>query len=136
MATGMLPDILESAGLAQSTDLIPYVHHDADKAKIAKLAPIVTRAARKGDPLALDILRTGAEELALLVKSVLGQSPGIKRRELVIAGGVMEHDEVLTGRFKEIVARDIPDLSVSLPKGTALQGACILAIPRSINESY
>jgi len=126
--TGMLPLILEASGLSESNDLIKYVHHDADKAKIASLAPVVTQAARKGDPLALDILHKGAEELALLVKSVLDQSPWIKRRELVLAGGVMENDEIVTDRLKESLAKDFPDLVVSSPKGTALEGACMLAV--------
>jgi N-acetylglucosamine kinase-like BadF-type ATPase len=124
----MLPLILEAAGLSESDELIKYVHHDADKAKIASLAPVVTRAARKGDRLALDILRIGAEELALLVKSVIGQSPWIKRMELVLAGGVMEHDEIVTSKLREYLAKDFPGLLVSSPKGTALEGACILAL--------
>jgi len=128
LPTDMLAAILEAAGLAQCGDLIRYVHHDAGKAKIAALAPLVTAAARKEDPLALDIICTGACELALLVKSVLEKSPQIQRRELVLAGGVMEHDEILTGKLKEILARDFPSLSVSAPKGTALEGACTLAM--------
>ena len=135
LPSDMLPLILEAAGLAQSSDLIQYVHHGADKAEIAKLAPVVTNAARKGDPLALDILRIGAEELALLVKSVLNQSPWIKRKELVLAGGVMEHDEILTNRLKGILAKEFPGLLVSTPKGTALEGACMLALSgRSLNS--
>ena len=126
--TDMLSDILKSAGLNKSDDLIRYVHHDADKGKIAALAPVVTAAGRKGDPLALDILRRGAEELALLVKSVRGQSPWINRKELALAGGVMEHDEILTGILKEILSKEFPDLAVYPSKGTALEGACMLAI--------
>jgi N-acetylglucosamine kinase-like BadF-type ATPase len=128
ISTGMLPLILEAAGLTESSELIKYVHHDADKAKIARLAPVVTQAARKGDPLALDILHAGAEELVLLVKSVLGQSPWIKRMKLVLAGGVMEHDEIVTNKLKESLAKDFPLLSVSSPKSTALEGACMLAL--------
>ena len=128
LRTEMLGDILKTAGLAKSDDLIRYVHHDADKAKIAALAPVVTVAGRKGDPLALDILRRGAEELALLVKSVRAQSPWISRKELVLAGGVMEHDEILTGMLKEILGNEFPDLAISPPKGSALEGACMLAI--------
>jgi N-acetylglucosamine kinase-like BadF-type ATPase len=127
LPTDMLPAILEEAGLLQANDLIQYVHHDADKAAIAKLAPIVTAAARTGDPLALDILRTGATELALLVKSVKGQSPWITNRKLVLAGGVMEHDEVLSKELKEILSHELPDLEITPPKGTALDGACLLA---------
>ena len=126
--TGMLAAILEAAGLAQYSDLVQYVHHDADKAKIAALAPIVTAAGRNGDQLALDILRIGAEELALLVKSVLIQSTWIQHRELVLAGGSIEHDEILTKNLKEILAREFPELTISHPKGTALQGACMIAI--------
>ena len=122
-----LPAILEAAGLTRKDDLIRYVHHDANKAKIATLAPAVTEAARKGDPLALDILRIGAEELTLLVKSVVGQSPQIQNRELVLAGGVMEHDEIVTAKLKENLASEIPDLTVSSPKRTAMEGACTLA---------
>jgi len=128
ISTGMLPPILEATGLTESSELIKYVHHDADKAKIASLAPVVTQTARKGDPLALDILRIGAEELALLVKSVINQSPWIKRKELVLAGGVMEHDEIVTGRLKVCLANDYPDLLISSPKSTALEGACMLAL--------
>jgi N-acetylglucosamine kinase-like BadF-type ATPase len=127
LPTDMLPSVLEEAGLLQASDLVQYVHHDADKAKIAKLAPVVTAAARTGDPLALDILSTGATELALLVKSVKGQSPWITNRKLVLAGGVMEHDEILTKDLKEILIHELPDLELCAPKGTALDGACMLA---------
>jgi N-acetylglucosamine kinase-like BadF-type ATPase len=127
LPTAMLPAILKAGGLSQRDELVQYVHHDADKATIAALAPVVTQAAREGDPLALDILHTGAGELALLVKSVLEQSPGINNRELVLAGGVIKHDELVTGRLKEILSREFPELRVFLPRGTALEGACMLA---------
>jgi N-acetylglucosamine kinase-like BadF-type ATPase len=130
LETAMLGEILSFCKLAESPDLIRYVHHEADKAKIAALAPVVTAAARKGDPLALDILYTGAAELALLVKSVLARSPWISRRELVLAGGVIEHDEILGGRLRNLLAGEFPDLGLREPQGTALEGACILARER------
>jgi len=128
ISTDMLPSILEASGLSESNDLIKYVHHDANKVKIASLAPVVTEAARKGDPLALDILRIGAEELLLLVKSVINQSPWIKRMELVLAGGVMKHDEIVRNKLKESLTKYFPSLLVSFPKATALEGACMLAL--------
>ena len=127
LPTEMLGEILTAAGLSEAEELIKYVHHDANKAKIATLAPTVKAAAEKGDLLALDILRIGAEELVLLVKSVVSQSPWIKQKELVFAGGVMEHNEILRGMFIKFTARELPDLTVSAPKGTALEGACMLA---------
>jgi len=128
LATDMSVAILEAMGLAHIEEAIHYVHYSADKAKVAALAPTVTAAARKGDPLALDILRVGAEELALLVKSVIDRSPWIDHKELVLAGGVIKNDEILVKMLKEKLSRDFPSLPVSSPKGTALQGACMLAI--------
>jgi len=126
--TDMSGAILAAAGLARMDEIIHYIHYSSDKSKVAAIAPIVTSAARKGDPLALDILHAGAAELALLVKSVVERSPWINRKELVLAGGVIENDEILVQRLKEILSRDFPALPVSSPKGTALQGACMLAI--------
>jgi N-acetylglucosamine kinase-like BadF-type ATPase len=126
--TEMLIPLLEAAGAGSTRGLIHYVHHEAGKAKIAALAPLVTAAARNGDALALDILFNGAEELSLLVKSVIFKSREIKNRELVLAGGVVKNDEVLTGKLREILAAEIPDLLISTPKKTALDGACMMAI--------
>jgi N-acetylglucosamine kinase-like BadF-type ATPase len=88
---------------------------------------VVTEAARSSDPLALDILRTGAAELALLVRSVLDRSPWIENRTLVLAGGVIEHDEIVTEKLRESLAAEFPDLNVTEPRGSALEGACLLA---------
>jgi N-acetylglucosamine kinase-like BadF-type ATPase len=127
LETAMLGNILAFCNLEESPDLVRYVHHDADKAKIAALAPVVTAAARNGDPLALDILSAGAAELALLVRSVLARSPWIARREMVLAGGVMEHDEILGGKLRGMLAEEFPALVLREPQGSALEGACILA---------
>jgi N-acetylglucosamine kinase-like BadF-type ATPase len=125
--TSMLEGILDFCRLKESSDLIRYVHHNADKAMIAALAPVVSGAARKGDPLALDILMTGAEELFLLVKSVLDRSPWISRKVLVLAGGVMEHDEIVRDRLGERLAAEFPGLTIRESRGSALEGACFLA---------
>jgi N-acetylglucosamine kinase-like BadF-type ATPase len=127
LPSSMLGAILEKTGLPQGEDLIRYVHLDADKARIASLAPVVTAAARAGDPLARDILHTGAAELALLVKSVLEQSPWIENRTLVLAGGVIEYDEILTGKLREALAAGFPRLTIRESRGSALEGACLLA---------
>jgi N-acetylglucosamine kinase-like BadF-type ATPase len=128
LPTTMMDEILKTTGLEQSSDLIQYVHHDADKAKIAALAPLVTEAARRGDALALDILAVGSAELTLLVRSVLERSPHIKNKALVLAGGVIEHDEIVTTKLRQSLEEQFPTLSVQKPSGTALDGACLLAM--------
>jgi N-acetylglucosamine kinase-like BadF-type ATPase len=127
LPSSMLEAILEKTRLTQSADLIQYVHHGADKAQVAAVAPVVTAAARKGDPLALDILHSGAAELVLLVQSVLDQSPWIKNLTLVLAGGVIEHDEILSGKLRESLSAGFPRLALTSPRGSALEGACLLA---------
>ncbi len=65
--TTMLPSLLEGCSLSKAEDLIAYVHHQATKADIAKLAPLVTVFAKEGDLLANDILQCAAKELGSLV---------------------------------------------------------------------
>jgi N-acetylglucosamine kinase-like BadF-type ATPase len=127
LPSSLLGAVLEKTGLPRAEDLIRYVHLDAVKARIASLAPVVTAAAREGDPLARDILHTGAAELVLLVKSVLDQSPWIENRTLVLAGGVIEHDEILIGKLREDLAAGFPRLTIAKSRGSALEGACLLA---------
>jgi len=135
LPTDMSGAILEAAGLTESSELIHYIHYTADKAQVASLAPVVTDAARKGDPLALDILHKGAAELTLLVKSVIDQSPWIIKKELVLAGGVIKNNEILTQKLKEHLTNELPALSVYMPKGTALEGACMLAREVSLHNA-
>jgi N-acetylglucosamine kinase-like BadF-type ATPase len=134
--TSMLEDILNFCRLKESPDLIRYVHHDADKAAVAALAPVVSGAARRGDPLALDILMTGAAELFLLVKSVLDRSPWIGEKVLVLAGGVLEHDEILREGLLKHLAAEFPGLAVRESRGSALEGACFLAREGFSNDCF
>ena len=128
LESSLLPEILKRCKLSEPQDLVAYVHHQASKADIGSLAPLVTEAARNGDALALDILHKGAQELALLVQSVVKRSPFINHKELVLAGGVMEHDEIVRDRLISILGIDLPDLKIGFPTGSALEGACILAL--------
>jgi N-acetylglucosamine kinase-like BadF-type ATPase len=131
LPTTMMEKILKTAELEENSDLVRFVHHDADKAKIAAFAPIVTKAGRRGDALALDILNAGAAELTLLVKSVVEKSPQIKNKALVLAGGVIEHDEIVSGKLRQSLAEQFPYLTVQKPSGSALDGACLLAMGTS-----
>jgi glucosamine kinase len=127
LSSTMLPSLLKACGVPKAEDLVEYVHHTATKADIASLAPIVTNFAHDGDELAIDILSQAANELFLLVKSVVQRTPAISCKELVVAGGVLEHDEFVLEKLTSKLQQDLPSLVISSPKGTALQGACIIA---------
>jgi N-acetylglucosamine kinase-like BadF-type ATPase len=124
ISTAMLPSLVEASALSDPADLINFVHHRASKADIALLAPIVTNFALREDPLALDILTTAAKELVLLVESV--QNPLIINNQLVVSGGVLEQDQIVRPLFKEILQQRFPDLQIVPPRGSALEGACLL----------
>jgi len=119
---------MQACNLLEPQDFIAYAHQKATKAEIAALAPLVTAAATSGDALALDILQQAAWELASLVESVVKRSPGISNQELVLAGGVMEHDPIVRKRLLSILQERLPDLRAGPPRGTALEGACLLAV--------
>ncbi|MDR1400252.1 MAG: hypothetical protein LBJ41_10050 [Treponema sp.] len=128
LPTTMTAALIAAAKLAKTSDLIRYVHHDANKTEIAALAPLVTAAARNGDALALDILQNSAAELTLLVHSLVARTPHITNRTLVLAGGVMEHDEIVHKHLTALLATECPDITPIAPRQTALEGACLLAI--------
>jgi len=124
----MLPSLLEGCSLSKAEDIIAYVHHQATKADIAKLAPLVTVFAKEGDLLANDILQCAAKELVALVVSV--QNPAIRANELVLAGGVLEKDPVVRPLFEEELKKVLPELRIIKARGTALDGGCLLAITK------
>jgi hypothetical protein len=46
---------------------------------------------------------------------------------LVLAGGVLEHDEIIRKRLGEHLAAEFPGLAIRESRGSALEGACFLA---------
>ncbi|MGE4585545.1 MAG: N-acetylglucosamine kinase [Sphaerochaeta sp.] len=126
LKTDLLTSLLAQCSLSKTEDLIAYVHHQATKADIARLAPLVTEHAQQGDPLAHDILVCAAKELVALVVSV--QNPAIHADELVLAGGVLEKDPIIRPLFTEGLHEVLPKLRIIEARGTALQGACLLAL--------
>ncbi len=125
LATTMLDTLVPALSLYDPDDLIAYVHQQATKADIAKLAPLVTEYALAGDVLAKDILEYAARELVSLVLSV--QNPEIQVQELVVAGGVLEHDTIVRPLFEQLLKQALPQLQVIKPRATALEGACLLS---------
>ncbi|MDR2418620.1 MAG: hypothetical protein LBD79_06160 [Treponema sp.] len=134
LPTCMTAALLSTCKLSNSSDLIRYVHHDANKADIAALAPLVTAAAHNGDALALDILRSGAAELALLVRSLIARTPHITNRTLVLAGGVMEHDEIVREHLTTLLVTEYPNIAPITPRRNALEGACLLALSTTTQQ--
>lgn len=90
--TLLLALILQHWHLSIAEDIIDVVYAVDDKAKIAQVAPCVTHAARQGDQVALSIIEQAADELALLVQTVM---PPISQLPIALGGGLLLHDDFL-----------------------------------------
>lgn len=106
LQTKMLNPLLNFYNLKNIDEAIKYFHtSNLDKATVSASASIVTKYAISSDPLALDILKISAKELFKLVLSVHNRLPKVAIREVVTAGGVFEHDEIVNKYFNEEIER-------------------------------
>ncbi|MFM8271047.1 MAG: N-acetylglucosamine kinase, partial [Gemmata sp.] len=68
-ATPLIDKLLAAFGLSRPHDLVDAVYRGNDRAVLAALAPVVMNAAEGGDPVASEILRDAAGELASAVSA-------------------------------------------------------------------
>jgi N-acetylglucosamine kinase-like BadF-type ATPase len=125
-----LPTTMESTihaffHLESLYDCIPFFNNkNLTKAAVAEFAPFVSVAASQNDPLAQAILEEAATELASLVISVESRLGGKFLHRLTLGGGVLDNDKTIRKQFLEKLP---PSLVVCPNRGTALEGAGILA---------
>ena len=128
LETSLLQPLLSYFRLERTEDFVALFNGTKlDKACIAAVAPLVTRAGLEGDLLALDILHEAANELVSLVVSVVRRMPKLSDACLVYAGGVLQHDQVVMPKFAEQLSNVYPDMILTKGKGDALDGAVLLA---------
>jgi N-acetylglucosamine kinase-like BadF-type ATPase len=134
--TNMLNPLLDFFNLNSINEAVKYFHSSSlDKATVSSAASIVTEYAMNNDPLALDILKISANELFKLVLSVHNRLPRVTKREIVTAGGVFEHDEIVNNFFDEEINKynlalvNKSNLLERIPiKTNALDGALYIAM--------
>jgi len=93
----------------------------------AALAPLVQKAYERGDAVAADLIRQGARELALIVRSVVGQlTLGPEPYPVVLAGGVFKGCPALVEPL--VAALDLPLAQPALLQVEPARGAVNLAL--------
>ncbi|MDD3212241.1 MAG: BadF/BadG/BcrA/BcrD ATPase family protein [Eubacteriales bacterium] len=127
LPTGMLPALMAHFHIELPGDFVALIHHHFDKPTVAAAARLVADYASRGDALAADICEKAAEELALLVESVVKRMP-LQGGRLALSGGVMEHNPRIRGRLLELLSDRLPELAVQEKGGTAEEGAVLLAL--------
>lgn len=115
----------EMGALSSREDIIRYVYN-GDKSRIAALAPLVERAARNADRVAVDIVERNAASLARLIGGVAGRL-GLENAPVALLGGLLEHDTCLRAALVRILRDARPNLHCMAPKQNAGVGAVLMA---------
>lgn len=135
--TALAEALERTTGVATVLDLTGPVNGGVyDRTAIARWAPLVLEAADGGDRVAEDILQDAAEELALLVATVIRRAPWLRppaRVEgapvaVVTAGGVFAMGPTWRERVRRAVERKAPEARLESWVRTPLVGACYVAL--------
>ncbi len=94
----------------------------------AALAPVVLRAAEMNDSDAMEILATGAKELAEQVRAVVERFS--ERVPIALLGSLLENENVYSRIVKARVAECIPSAAICMPLHSPAVGAVLMGIRR------
>ena len=126
--TALTPALLEATSTSNANELLhAFYTTEWPRAKVATLARVVNATAEQSDPVALDILKSSAQSLAMLGSAVRRQlwsdeASGIR---LAWIGGVFGSD-ILLDRFRTLVELD-GAVQAGPPEHSPAVGALILA---------
>jgi glucosamine kinase len=109
--TELYPAIRQHFGLAEATfrdELVRLAYHKPlTRAEIAALAPVVTRLAAAGDPLAAQLVAQIAADLAALTLHAARSSfESNERFDVVVAGGLTKAGDLLLRPVRQRLAQE------------------------------
>ncbi|MEP6716362.1 MAG: BadF/BadG/BcrA/BcrD ATPase family protein [Terriglobia bacterium] len=124
--TALTPALLEAANCSNANELLHALYTtEWPRSRTAGLAVLVDRIAEAGDPVALDIMHTAADDLAALVGKV---RPQLWREGEVPAvswiGGVFQ-SAMLLKRFRAVV--ELEGIIAAAPRHSPAWGALLIA---------
>jgi N-acetylglucosamine kinase-like BadF-type ATPase len=140
--TALRPMLLDATGARNMNDLMHRCYTpEFPRPRIAGLSLWVNIAAEKGDPMAQNILREAAGELARLARAVGGQLFDSQESvRCAYAGGVF-HSRILITSFRQALSGD-PGLVVTPPVYDPAMGALLEAyravgpIPYGLSQPF
>jgi N-acetylglucosamine kinase len=123
--------LLEATGARSANEMLHLFYEDAwPRSRVAKLARLVDDAATDSDAVALDILHTAAQQLALFTAAVRTQLwPDGASVQVAYIGGVFESD-TLRSRFQSLV-----ELADGVTCGPPLRGPAEGALLEAIRAA-
>lgn len=117
--------ILGDLGLNELPQLVDWVNH-AEKHQIARLSPIVFRAAAQGDAAMGKAIDERARELADFTIAVANRLE-LANPEVRLFGGILAHEADYEARYRRYLAEKVPGARVELCTQSGAFGAARLA---------
>ena len=105
--------------------IVSHVYSN-DKSAVAALSPLVEKACTSGDPVAMEIVRTNAEALVQLVKTVSSRL-GLTSCKVALLGGLLENKTALKAEFVDQL-HSSTNLHCVSPLHSAAEGAVLEAL--------
>jgi len=124
--TALTPALAELTGTVNANDALHRLYTaEWPRVRVAELAMTVDRIASEGDPVATDILRGAAQQLAMLAASVRRQLWNEEAIHISWIGGVFQ-SQILLERFRTLALLD-GNTEAGPPRRSPAAGALLLA---------
>lgn len=127
-ATVLQRSFLKHLGIDHTDLLLHRVYiQGLSRSEVAALAPLVVAAAEEGDPVALELLDTGAHLLAECVVATAQQLQLGPGPDLAVVGGLTQAGEVFWQPLHRALKRELPAIQLVKPQLPPVLGAVLLA---------
>lgn len=127
--TKLLPAILAFLGLSEPPEFLARLYVESWTAdELAAFAPIVIRLATEGDKTAIQILKSGAEALAALIKGTCQTLYFPEGPEVVILGGCARSGPPYQNAIESEIRKACPSARFTEPSYSTTYGAAINAL--------
>ncbi len=115
--------IFEEFNLADLMQIVSEIY--LGKFDIAKVAPIVMKAAELGDEVAIKILDDACVELLAHIEAVLKKVEFGEKVNLALIGGVLQSDNYVSRKLRNMIAQGFPKINLVNPASSPAYGAVI-----------
>ncbi len=123
LAAGLLAEL----SLNELPQLVDWIHN-ADKTSVARLAPVIFRAAENGDSDMLAVIKHRARDLAEFTYAVANRLDLAQRRIPVrLLGGLLTKEPFYAATYSEFVSTMLPLADVEICTTSGAVGAAMLA---------
>jgi len=120
--------VTEFFDIESTEQVLKYIYGgDFDKAKVAKIALLVSQAAQQGDNVAQQILQSAAQNL-IAVAIVLIERAQLNAHKIVLSGSVILQNTNIRTIFEQHIYEMYPNMQIVQMSTSAEMGAAYLAI--------